>query len=162
MNSEEIEQVVFTKVFLTKCFLHTASLPSRSTRNSEMLHSVTGHYLQAIVLELFIKIFYELDVGKIAPFTHNLPNIFLTLEKETKEFLEEKYENARNRRINEFEGIDSDITFHPLNEVLAQNEILVKNFKYDAKGTPTNYSLDQIFYTEIFRCIDQKRSWRNV
>ncbi len=161
MGAGEIKQQVQKKRFLIDAFLYSASLPSGAGRDQVLRHSVTRYYLQAVVLELVIKMFYELDLRKPAPFTHNLVNLFNELNKETKDFGVAKFDEARNRRRKQFEQI-KDVEFHPLQDVLANNEMIVKNFKYDVIGVPSNSSVDGTFYDEVFKYIDRKISDLNV
>ena len=155
MTQDEIKEVVKKKHFLVGSFLYTASLPCGDAPEQVLKHYVTGHFLQAVVLELIIKLLYELDLNKNAPFTHNIMNLFNELKQETKDLLELRFDEARNRRRKQFQGI-KDVKFHPLQDVLINNEMTIKNFKYDAMGVHSNSSADGIFYNEVFKYIDKK------
>lgn len=161
MQSEEIKMHVHRKRFLIDAFLHTASLPSGTGSKAVLRHSVTVHFLQAIVLELIVKMLYELDLRKSAPFTHNLTKLFNELSKETKDYLVAKFDEARDRRRQQFSTIN-DVEFHSFQIVLANNEKTVINFKYDAKGVPSNSSADDAFYMKVFEYIDSKVGGLNV
>jgi len=158
MKDVEIQEQVKKKLFLLNSFLHTASLPSGGESDSALKHSVTVHFLQSVVMELIIKVFFELDCKKAAPFTHNLPKIYKNLSADTKSMLEEKFNEARKRREQQFAMISSDVVFHSLSDVLINNEKTVKNFKYDAMAVQFNSSADNAFYKEVIDYIKMKES----
>lgn len=155
MQDAELSESVKKKRFLINAFLHTASLPSGSCPDMILKHAVTRHFLQAVTLELLIKMLFELDQQNGAPFTHNLPKLYGKLKKSTRAFIEEKYDDAQKRRRRQFSQIPN-IKFHSLDTVLTNNEKTVKNFKYDALAADSNSSVDYVFYNEIFSYIDQR------
>lgn len=153
MQDVEIVESVRKKRFLINAFLHSASRPSGGGSELALKHAVTGYFLQAVTFELLIKILFALDQKKEAPFTHNLLKLYRDLKSSTREFIENKYDEARERRRQQCAQIQ-DVDFHPLDTVLRNNEKTVKNFKYDAMGVDSNSSIDSIFYNEIFMYID--------
>jgi hypothetical protein len=155
MRNAPIAELVQKKTFLISAFLHSASLPSGGGPDSTLKHAVTGHFLQAVMLELIIKAFYELDLRKAAPFNHDIATLFQQLTQGTKNFLNLRFDEARERQKRQFVGID-DIKFHSLQEVLSNNEKTVKNFKYDAMGAGSNSSADGEFYREVLQSIQAK------
>lgn len=161
MQDAEIVEEVGRKRFLIDAFLYSASLPAGRGPDASLKHAVTGHFLQAVVLELIIKAFYELDLRRRAPFTHNVVRLYRQLRQESREFLESAFEEARERRGQQFSGIE-DVEFHPLEHVLQNNETTVKNFKYDAKGVPSNSAADGTFYRIVRQRIEDKVDELNV
>ncbi|MDN3562719.1 hypothetical protein [Vreelandella neptunia] len=155
MQGAEVAEAVRKKRFLINALLFSASLPSGGGSDPALKHAVTGHFLQAVVLELLVKIFYELDTNKGAPFTHNLPRIYRDLKSATQQHIEAKYDEARERKRKLFVQIP-DVTFHPFSDVLRNNEKTVKNFKYDGMGVDSNSAFDSTFFQEIFSYIDQR------
>jgi len=156
LNDEEIIQIASKKMFLINCFLFTSALNPGEGPEPTLKHGVTGYYLQSIILELFVKIFYELDFKEQSPFTHNILNIFKQLKKDTRSLFRSKYDEARERKVKAFEKVDTSVTFPPLEDVLAANEAFVKNYKYDAMGSKSNSSVDGIFYQELVNSINKR------
>lgn len=161
MNDEEIKQLVSKKMFLINCFQFTSSLKPGEGPEPALKHGVTGYYLQSIILELFVKILYELDFKEQAPFTHNVLSIFNQLKEDTKSFVVSKYDEARERNVKIFKTIDPSVTFPPFQEVLSANETFVKNFKYDAMGSKSNSSVDGTFYQELVHVINERTDKTN-
>ena len=161
MQGAEIANAVRKKCFLIKAFLFSASLPSGEAPDSVLKHGVTSHFLQAMVLELLVKIFFELDTNREAPFTHNLPKLYKKLRSATQQHIEAKYNEAHERKCQRFVQVP-DVTFHPFSDVLQNNEKTVKNFKYDAMGVDSNSAFDSTFFQEVFAYIDQRVDQLNV
>jgi hypothetical protein len=157
MQITEIKKLVDSKKFLVSSFIFTASLRSEGDKDAALKHGVTGHFLQAVILELIIKILFELDTHNAAPFTHNLGKLYPKLGTETKKMLTESYDKARGRRRKQFPDANiKDVHFHPFGDVLDNNEKTVKNFKYDAIGVKSNSSVDGVFYSEVLKYIDNR------
>ncbi len=161
MEDAQIVEEVRKKRFLIDAFLYSASLPSGGEPEGTLKHAVTGHFLQAVVLELIIKTFYELDLKKRAPFTHDVEKLYQELPRESRAFLESAFDEARERRRKQFSGVE-DVEFHPLQDVLRNNEMTVKNFKYDAMAVPSNSSADGDFYRAVLQHIKNKAEESNV
>jgi HEPN domain-containing protein len=157
MQDAEIAELVRKKRFLINAFLFSGSLSPGAGPDSALKHAITGHFLQAVVLELLVKILFELDTKKQAPFTHNLPKVYKELDSTTRKKIEDSYGLARERKRQLFANIP-DVTFGPLSDVLRNNETIVKNFKYDAMGVESNSAFDAEFYNEISSYIDQRVS----
>jgi hypothetical protein len=157
MMSLEIKELVRKKRFLIESFFYSISLKPEASTDNVLRHAVTGHFLKAIVLELIIKALFELDHKEVVPFTHNLANIFKDLNVETKVQLSSLYNKARKRHEHHFASVKiKDVVFHPLNKALSNNELTIKNFKYDAMGTNSNASIDSAFIKDVFEFIDVK------
>lgn len=163
MQPAEIKAQVQRKRFLIDSFLFTTNLNYPASPDAALRHNVTTHFLQAVILELIIKILFELDNNKAAPFTHNLVKIYRDIRDDTKVVLTKSYNEARERRRIQFTNAKiEDVQFHPLDDVLSNNEKTVKNFKYDAMGVKSNSSVDGVFYSEVFKYIDERSSELDV
>jgi len=156
MKNEEIKENISKKMFLIKSFLFTASMSTGANPLGVLSHGVTTYFLQSIVMELIVKILYEINFKKPAPFNHNILKIFNSLNKEYKEFVELKFTEAIERRNKQFKGIDKDVQFHNFKDVLTSNEKIIKDFKYEAKAAKTNSSVDNIFYNEVMNFINKQ------
>jgi hypothetical protein len=153
LEISEFKERIRKRRFLMDAFLYTSSLRGGSDEKSVLKQAVTGYYLQAVVLELVIKMLYELDRKKAAPFSHRLGDIFHAINQESQEFLEARFDEARDRRRKQFAKFE-DVVFHPLGQVLSNNERIVRDFKYEAVGVPVNSAADGRFYREICDYID--------
>ena len=161
MQDAEVAEFVRKKQYLVNAFLFSGSLPPGAGPDPARKHAVTGHFLQAVVLELLVKMLFELDMKKQAPFTHNLPKVYKELKASTQKHVEDSYDLARERKRQQFSNIP-DVTFGSLADVLRNNEKTVKNFKYDAMGDDSNSAVDAEFYNEILSYIDQRVSQLRV
>lgn len=161
MEISELKERIRKRRFLMDAFLYSASLRGGSDEKSVMKHAVTGYFLQSVILELLVKMLRELDLDKPAPFTHKLADLFDALNQETKDFLEAKFEAARERHRKQFSTI-AEVEFPPLREVLANNAKIVPDFKYEAVGGRANSSADSAFCREIREYIDARVSRLNV
>lgn len=156
MKNDELKQLVSQKMFLIECFLFTGTLKTKNNQDQVLKHGVTNYYLGSIVLELFVKILFELNFKKQAPFTHNALKVFEGLKNPTKSFVRSKYDEARERKVEIFKKIDKTVSFPPLHQVLEANENFIKNFKYNATASKSNTSADAIFYNELIRYINNE------
>ena len=161
MKVEELQNLVSKKIFLIECFLATGKLQTGDNPDLALRHGATNYYLGSVILELLIKILYELEFRKQAPFTHNILNIYEQLSTDTKLFVRTKYDEARNRQETIFAKIDNDVSFPPFHQLLESNEDFIKNFKYDAMGSKTNSAVDGEFYAELFNFINAEREKLN-
>lgn len=167
ITTEEIRKQTHTKLFIIDSFRYTISLLPNNNPDLILKHNVTVYFLNSIILELLIKILYEIDCKEEAPFTHNLSKIYEKLNIDTRDIFEKKYNKARKRKNQLFAKIPDNIKFHSLATVLANNEKIIKNFKYDAMAVSSNYSIDDIFYNEIIDYIKikikfEKRQVKNL
>lgn len=152
MNNEEILKSISSKKFMLFSFANT-----RMTSQEPLYAGVTGYFIVAIMTELIIKIFYELDNLKQAPFTHDIHKLYNWFSTETKKNIEEKYNEARKRSQEFYKNQKiTDVIIHELNDVLKENPKLIKDFKYNAMWVKANYAIDWIFLKEIFDEIDKR------
>lgn len=165
ITNDEIKELVKQKRFMIVCFYYSITTNSKDSPKGKSKDSpddalkigVTGHFLQAVIMELIIKTLFELNRKKTAPYSHNILNIFNDLDQDIKDALFESFNEARIRKQKIFQRHKiSDIQFHPFEKVLKNNESTIKNFKYNAMGSDSNSSLDGIFMTEFFRLLDIK------
>ena len=156
MDVDGLKRQVNKKLFLLDSFLLTAGLRPNDNPQAVLKHAVTGYFLQSLALELILKMLFELDCRKTAPFTHDLPALFSELDRSTKTFLEDRFNEARERQVHQFASASEDFQFQSLDDVLAANESTVKNFKYDAVATRSNSSADALFYREVVEFIEDK------
>lgn len=151
MNSKDLKISVEEKKFMLEAFLYAIS-----NIDFRPEYYVVPLYLRAFILELIIKIFYELDQKKPSKKTHNILEIFQNLNDDSKKFIESKFNEVRKNNIKKFETIDKAVIFHTLEEVLKSNHVMVTNFKYDGKFNRLNPSTNDIFYKEILRQIKDR------
>lgn len=158
---EELNKLVSKKFFLIECFLATGKLQTENDPDTILKHGVTNYYLSSVILELLIKILYELEFRKQAPFKHNILKIYEQLSTDIKSFVRAKYDEARKRKEKIFKEIDSTVSFPPFHQLLESNEDFIKNFKYDAMGSKTNSAVDGVFYVEMFNFINAEKEKLN-
>ena len=163
MDNAEITERARKKRFLIDAFLHTSSHAGGKRPNEALKNAVTAYFLKAVILELIVKILYELDTKTEAPFTHNLAKLFGNLNLDTQKEVTDRFNEARERQKmhTQYLGIDN-LAFHPLENVLEDNETTIKNFKYDATGVKSNSSADSIFYRDIFVYLDKRVAEMNA
>jgi len=158
---EELNKLVSKKFFLIECFLAIGKLQTEDNPDQILKHGVTNYYLNSVILELLVKILYELEFRKQAPFTHNIHKIYEQLSSDIKSFVRSKYDEARKRKEKIFKEIDSTVSFPPFHQLLKSNEDFIKNFKYDAMGSKTNSAVDGEFYIEMFNFINAEKDKLN-
>lgn len=135
------------------------SLKPESNPDAALRHGVTNYFLQAIVLELLIKCIYEVDIQEKAPYSHDLTDLYGQLNADTRAEISQYYEEARNRNKRYYDSHNiTEVTFHPLEKVLANNYSIVRDFKYDAMGKDSNSSVDMVFIQQLFEFINRKVS----
>ena len=157
MQNYELSPGLHQKRFLIGSFLHSINLPGSDDPKLLLKQRVTNHFLEAMVLELLIKMLFEMDQRQDAPYTHQLPKIYEKLNKATQAVIEESYDKVRHRTQKMFSRSQiPDVIIHPLDTILKENEKLVKNFKYDAQATGSNPVFDNRFYKEILSYIDHR------
>lgn len=88
----------------------------------------TCYFLNAVIFELLIKIFYELETNKVCEKTHNLKKIYDKLSDTNKKFIRDEYQKVKNKLKKDMS--QADITYCNLNEALKQNHKIVTDFKY--------------------------------
>jgi len=89
-------------------------------------------YLESFAFELIIKIFYELDLKNEAPKTHDIDELFSKLNRESTNFIKNKFDNINIKKIKNLPK-DLDVYKPNFEEVLKNNSEIVKNFKYIPK-----------------------------
>ncbi|WP_144439095.1 hypothetical protein [Lutibacter profundi] len=157
MKTDEIKELVRKKRFLIESFYYSITLNKNNSRDNALGMAVTTHFLQAIIIELIIKTLFELNCKETAPYSHNILKIFNNLNQDTRSELVILYDRARIRKQEMFKKFAiPDVQFHPLEKVLKNNELTIKNFKYDAMGNDSNSSLDGMFMTDVFTLFDLK------
>lgn len=127
MKEHDIQDLVRKKLFLIDCFLFNGSINPGKGEDPALKHGVTNYYLTSVILELHIKVLFELDTLQKAPYTHNVLSIYEKLNDETKFFVRASYDRARARKKEIFKNIDKSVTFPPLHQVLQANESFIKN-----------------------------------
>ena len=157
MKIEDLQNLISKKVFLIESFLVTGNLKTDDNPDLVLRHGVTNYFLSSVILELFIKILYEIEFKEQAPFTHNILKIYEQLSTDTKILVRTKYDEARERREAIFKKVDNTVSFPPIHKLLESNEDFVKNFKYDAMASKTNSAIDGKFYDELFGFINAER-----
>jgi len=159
LNNVDIKKLVSSKLFLMESFIFTIhALKEKELPDVALKKGVTAYYLGSVILELIVKILFELDHKKTAPFHHNIFKIYAQLEKNTKNDIEQIYNNSIMRRKEAFKNIDTEVKFPKLCEVLKVNEKMIKNFKYDGIGHSLNNAADGQFYNEIIQILKLKNT----
>jgi hypothetical protein len=158
-----IKDQVRRKRFLIDSFLFTINLDlpfgpdDIKYADAVLKRAATAHFLRAIILELIIKIQFELDNNKKAPFIHDLEELYSCLEEDTQKMLTDNYDEARERYRKWFVAAEiEDVHFHPLEKVLANNKTTVVHFKYDAMAVDSNDVIDEAFCSAVFKHVDKR------
>ncbi len=157
MDKDEILNLVKPKNHLMHSFWHTLSRDPGKDPKDFLLFTTTGYFLRHLILELMIKILFELDNRKQAPTNHRIFDQFKKLKEKTQRELIENYDKARNREdtLIKKRG-ENKVLFPPFQTVLQVNPKVVVAFKYDAKGRKENFALDYHFMMDIHEMIQQR------
>lgn len=140
-----------------------------------------AHMLNAVVLEIAIKVIWELDHDEECRHIHNIDTLYDELDEESRRELKEIYDeksaalaglegtNKKGQRIR----LEDLVQFQSLQDALVANEYTMKHFKYDGgfngkssamgsviwdKGTLwTIPPLDQMRFPEaLYRYVDNR------
>lgn len=100
------------------------------------------YFLNAVVFELIVKIFYEIDNNKECPRHHNLKNIYKELSGESQKFVKDKYEELKKETENFLRVKNDDssleLSYADFQKVLKTNGEIVMHRKYDMKLDSNN------------------------
>ena len=105
-----------------------------------ILSKVVCHFLYAIVLEITIKIMWELTNNRECKHTHNICKLYEEIDEKD----QEKIRKFFDEKVSELDGLEGKmgskkiklgdlVEFASLEEALKSNEDTMKNFKYDNK-----------------------------
>ena len=105
-----------------------------------LLSKIVCHFLYATVLEITIKIMWELNNRKECKHNHNICKLY----EEIDENGQEKIRKFFDEKVSELDGLEGEmgskkirlgdlVQFGSLEEALKSNEDTMKNFKYDNK-----------------------------
>ncbi len=132
--NEKIKEDIISKFKTAKNFNKTSlelleELKKNNFKNKHNL--ITIIFLHFNILELIIKIVYEIDKDKIAPYTHNIFKIYNDLSERYQKYLENEFEkiNIKSKKI----LTSTNIKYNSFKDVLKSNENNIKNFKYTSK-----------------------------
>ena len=124
--------------------MSTATSPEtiQETRDNHRLsRKQIAHMLNAIVLEIAIKVLWELDNNEECGYTHDIGGLYKGLNPKTRQKVKEIYDekavslagiegtNKKGKRIR----LGDLVRFQSLDEALEANEDTMKNFKYDGE-----------------------------
>lgn len=150
------------KIFMAKSFLNSAifhektlnivtgdmadSLEDAKSKLSDIVfrRKLVTHFLYAIVFELSIKIIWEIEQGKEAPYHHNIWELYDALSQPSQQKISDMYDIQVSHITNlitqckgqiDSEGgiVDITLDLQSLEDALQANEQTVKNFKYDGR-----------------------------
>ena len=122
----------------------------------KILYIPSKFYLQSLVLELTIKIFYQLDLKKTHKRTHDIEALFKVLKFDTRNFITNEFNKNVQNNLSKFPK-DLDIYEPKLEEALQNNADMVKNFKYTPKlrnGSIIQTPLLEVLHNEIKKRIE--------
>lgn len=116
--------------------------------------NTTCYFLNSVVFELIIKMLWELDKNKKCYFTHDLKKLFSELSKESQLLVVQSYSRFKSEIETAIkstpEGLNANIKYCDLNEALALNETIIKDFKYEMNPSSKNSVFNNIVSTDEF------------
>ena len=98
------------------------------------------HFLYAISFEISIKIIWEIEHGRGAPYSHNILRLYKELSLASQQKISDMYDSqvsnmkkliSQISQISELSNYNWDL--QSLEDALEVNESVVKNFKYDGE-----------------------------
>ena len=115
---------------------------------------MVAHLLNSIVLEITVKVIWELDNNAACPHTHNIRRLYGELEDKSQQELKQIYDDkaallaglggndkkGRSIRLGELVQLQS------LHEALEANEDTIKNFKYDTEFKGKSSAMGSIIW----------------
>ena len=162
------------KIFMAQSFLDTAQLheltpnfvigsspeEAKAKRDDTVLgKKLVTHFLYAMVFEISIKIIYEIEQGKEAPYHHNILRLYKKLSPASQQKISHLYDvqvsnikdiiskcNGSRNRAGQIVNIKLDL--QTLEDALEVNEQTVINFKYDGKIKGKSSALCSTMWTD--------------
>lgn len=151
--------------FLTGTFLNTGN------ETEPLSRAAVSWFLERIILEILIKIIYELDTGGEAPHHHNILELFQKLNIEVRGNIEAIYDRARTQQEECFSNMAERPPLPSFQDVLKTNRHIVTTFKYEATVMPTprgpeypdspNFAFSALFMNEMNGLIDSLEVSKN-
>lgn len=114
-----------------------------------------AHMLNAIVLEIAIKVIWELDNNEDCRYTHNICSLFGELREKSRGELTEIYD-GKLAMLARVEGTDKRgqriklgdlVQLQSLQEALVANEDTMKNFKYDGDFNGKSSAMGSVIWS---------------
>lgn len=159
-HAVKMREEALSKLFMSESLAFSAFQQPTENVPQQALPKLASaaHFMQAISLELMVKILYIADHKQSAPLSHEIKNLFNSLNDDTKEFIENLYNEARKRHQALFEGKASEetITFPTLIKILEQNEDMIQDIKHDAILKADKFAMDGEFYQNVFAYLRNK------
>lgn len=116
--------------------------------------NATCYFLNAVVFELIVKIFWEIDNGRECRYTHLLDKLYPELSDGSREFLENQYITLKNEVESTLKNAkgksDLNITYADLESALVTNKKVVMDYKYEMKPNSSNSVFDNIVTSQDF------------
>ena len=115
-----------------------------------------SHMLNAVVLEIAIKVTWELDNEKECRYTHDIAMLYKELNEKSQRELKEIY-NEKLAMLAGLEGTDKKgqqvtlgglVQFQSLQDALVANEDTMKNFKYDGDFNGKSSAMGSVIWDE--------------
>ncbi|MBN7820323.1 hypothetical protein [Bowmanella yangjiangensis] len=111
--------------------------------------NATCYFLNAVVFELIVKIFWEIDNGRECRHTHLLDKLYPELSDGSRAFLENQYITLKNEVESTLKNAkgksDLNITYADLESALVTNKEVVMDYKYEMKPNSSN----SVFYNIV-------------
>jgi hypothetical protein len=156
LDDKAMKERLRKRIFLIRSFLHTISHRQGGGPEVVLQYAVAGYFIKSVILELIIKTLYESDRRCTAKKTHDILSIYNELGDESKKFLHQQFQESKDKLAQRFESIDETISFGTFEEVLASNEGIIKDFKYDGMASSTNSPIDGPFIGAALRHLEER------
>ena len=152
-------------MYLSACPVLPASIDAGDLSPDEdhlLSNRCVAHLLHAFILELAIKVIWELDNGQSCRFTHDISTLYGELTSTSQSDLKQLFDRHTNFLPN-VEGTSRDGTavrlgeltqFQSWEETLATNQDVVKDFKYDGEFRGKSTAMGAVMWNE-----KEKRVW---
>ena len=164
IERENLEKRIKEKLESAESFFKTCEAISKNPRsetekenfdeNYRLPCAKTCYFLNAIIFELLIKIFYEKNRNESSEKIHNLKKIYGKLCTETQDFIKCAYNELKKNVEREIavaarQQQNINITYCDLNEALSHNGDIVTNFKYQQTFNKKNSVFSVVIKPEL-------------
>lgn len=158
------------KMFMAESFLTTASInehiihagsldPQKNTPGAkwtfDLKKKMVAHYLYSIVIEISIKVIWEIERQQPPVHSHDILARYNELSPKSRHAIMDMYNEQISRTkktlskyIDNGKTMDTILDFKSLEETLQSNEEIIKNFKYDARHSGKSSGLGSYMWKD--------------
>ena len=141
------DKISAVKTFIKSIKIQLSLKPAQESAMDDFLENdffqlnSTCYFLNSVILELLIKIFWEIEKSKECPHTHSIENLYSQLSKDSQDFLSSKYTELKiqlEHKINSSSPNDLGLNYSNFETILSSNKKVVMDYKYEMKPNSEN------------------------